>query len=132
MPDLQFPIAAMYIGINLIVSTLLGILVTKTRATYKIDILDGGNKDVTKAMRAHGNNAEYAPLAMLGLLALEMLGGHLYLIHGLGIVFTVSRLLHAQGMYMTTGASAGRLIGTSLTWLVSIVLGVACIYYTVM
>lgn len=92
MNELQISISAIYIGVNLVIATVLGVLVTKSRAKYRVDILDGGNDDVIKAMRAHGNNAEYTPFALLGLAILEVLGAHPYFLHGLGITLTLSRL----------------------------------------
>lgn len=84
---------------------------------------------MTKAIRAHGNFIEYVPLAVITIGLTEMAGGPKWLLHGMGLVLLVARVLHAQGMYQTLGRSFGRLAGTSLTWIVLAVGGVSCLYY---
>lgn len=54
---------------------------------------------LTKAIRAHGNAAEYIPLFSLGLLYLNAAAPS-HFIDGLAIVVVLSRILHAAGMFL--------------------------------
>lgn len=117
-------VSGLYLGICLIISTLLSINVVRNRARYKVDMLHGDNIDVLKAMRVHGNHIEYAPYALLGLMALELSGLSNAWLHGIGATLVTGRLLHAYGIYSSTGVTFGRVAGMSLTWLVGLVIAV--------
>lgn len=99
--------------------------VAGTRHREKIGIGDGGNKALSRAIRAHANLAEHAPFALLLMLTYELAGGAGWLLIASGTVFVVARLLHAAGMLRTAGASFGRFWGVVLTWVVLVVLALA-------
>ena len=74
-----------------------------------------------RAVRAHGNNTEYVPIALILLLLARTLGGSLFLIHSIGLPLTVGRVLHATGFLTRghetpSGHSYLRLSGTILTF----------------
>lgn len=129
MPALPLQLTAIYTGLLVLLGVFLGIMVTRARIANAVDIGDGGKEAMTKAVRAHGNFIEYVPLAVITIGLIEMAGGPKWLLHGMGIVLLVARVLHAQGLYQTVGQSFGRLAGTSLTWIVLAVGGIACLYY---
>ena len=54
--------------------------------------------DLERAIRAHGNFAEYVPLALLLLFFGETLGFPKILLHVLGTVLIAGRLSHAYGL----------------------------------
>jgi hypothetical protein len=56
-----------------------------------------GDERFTRAVRAHGNLGEYAPLFLLLLGVYEIQGGHHWLLVGMSTLFVLSRLLHAVG-----------------------------------
>ena len=126
-----FPLqaTAIYAGILLLIGLVLGALTTRARVKNSVLIGDGGKEPVIKAIRAHANFAEYVPLAVIGIGLAEMAGGPAWLVHGMGVVLVLARLAHAQGMYQTTALSPGRLAGATLTWIVYLVAGLACLYY---
>lgn len=96
-------LAFIYVGLSLYV--ILG------RWKYKIGLGDGGQKDLARRVRMHGNFAEYVPLALLLLFFLDHLRYSPAIIHLLGIVLVVARLAHAQGLYSSDFASVGRSVG---------------------
>ncbi|MEQ1890684.1 MAG: MAPEG family protein, partial [Alphaproteobacteria bacterium] len=53
------PISTLYIGLNALIMLILALLVVRGRLQTSIEIGDGGNEDMIKATRAHGNNVEY-------------------------------------------------------------------------
>lgn len=110
-----FQIAALYIALNLILAPILMYRVGQVRLGKKINLGDGGDELMLSRIRAHGNFTENAPLALLGLVGLAMLGAHPIALHIFGAAFFIGRILHAMGMAKTFGQ--GRLVGTLLTLL---------------
>jgi uncharacterized membrane protein YecN with MAPEG domain len=91
------------------------------------EIKDDGS--LQRKIRAHGNFAEYVPMGLLFILALELMQEPAWLVWLLGGVLTFSRIAHAYGLIKTYGPSPGRAIGFFLTWFVYVVGASACIYY---
>jgi uncharacterized membrane protein YecN with MAPEG domain len=133
MPDLSnaaFLAAALYVGLNLILLVLLGLNVSLNRRGKQISVGDGGDDKVTGAVRAHGNQAEWAPLFMVGLVVAALMGIPAYAIHAVGGTFTAGRVLHAFGMLSTTGVSFGRFAGSLLTLLAGLLLGAGLVVHS--
>lgn len=128
MTEFPLSITLVYLGLNALIMLALGVIVSVARLKTRIDLGDGGNATLLQAIRAHGNNSEYVPIALIMLAALELMAGPPWLLHGLGGALTLGRLLHAQGLYQSSGRSFGRVLGTSLTWLVLAAGGGACLY----
>ncbi|MEA5502511.1 MAPEG family protein [Halotia wernerae UHCC 0503] len=82
-----------------------------------------------RKVRAHGNFAEYVPLGLLFVIALELMHSQIWLVWLLGGALTLGRIAHGYGLIKTYGPSLGRAIGFFLTWLVYVVGSLACIYY---
>jgi uncharacterized membrane protein YecN with MAPEG domain len=97
-----------------------------------IHLGDGGDALMLRAIRGHGNFAEYVPLALILLAALELNGTSLYVLHGLGFALLVGRLLHGYAFSFTEQFAFGRFWGTSLTYLVLGVEALLCLYQAVM
>ena len=120
-----------YAALNALIMLVLSVLVVRARVTTQTAIGDGGKPAMAGPLRAHANNAEYVPMALILLWALASpLGGSIWMIHGVGAPLTIGRILHAIGLTGSTGPSALRLLGTTLTWIAFIV-GIASIFYLV-
>jgi uncharacterized protein len=120
-----------YAALNALIMLVLGVLVTRARVTYRVDIGDGGVAEVAGPLRAHANNTEYVPMALLLLWALASpLGGSIWLIHAMGGTLTLGRLFHAIGLSQSTGPSTFRLIGIMLTW-ISFIVGIVGVFYLI-
>ena len=102
----------MYASLLAVLVVILAMLVVRLRRGLKIGIGDGGNRDLARAIRVHGNAIESIPLFLILLAVYEINGGNVTLLHILGGVFFVSRVLHARGMLVSAGASRGRELGT--------------------
>lgn len=87
------------------------------------------NGVLQRKVRAYGNFAEYVPLGLLFIVALELMHSQAWLVWLLGGVLTVARITHAYGLIKTYGPSPGRAIGFFMTWFVYVVGSIACIYY---
>ena len=102
----------------------LAINIIRMRLQFKVGIGDGGNKALGKAIRVHGNFAEYIPIALLMLAAYEINGANPMWLHGLGALLFIGRVLHAIGLSKTTRTSKQRQIGTLSVFLVIIILAI--------
>jgi len=129
MDSAAVSVTLLYAGLNALILLTLAVLTVRVRVVTKTDIGTGDNVSMTKAVRAHGNAAEYIPMALILIGVLELSGAPPTFLHSLGAALTASRLLHAQGIYSTLGTSPGRLVGTLLAWLVMAVGAGACLYY---
>lgn len=89
---------------------------------------DGGDQALLRVIRGHANFAEYVPLALLMMGFLEVSRYSIYVVHALGIVLLVARLLHGYALSFTEHFSFGRVWGSTLTFIVLAIEAVLCIY----
>ena len=82
-----------------------------------------------RKIHAHGNFVEYVPLALMFILALELMRSPNWLLWLLAVTLTVARIIYAWGVITTYGPSIGRAIGFFATWFVYILGSTACTYY---
>lgn len=124
------PVTSIYIALNgLIMLGLAYLVVAARQANFKADGKLEGPRD--NRIRAHANNTEYVPMALLMMVALEFQGAEIWLLHGLGIVLTVSRVLHGYGRGSGDGANFGRFYGTLGTWIMFVVAALAILWYAI-
>lgn len=91
---------------------------------HGVSLGDGGDPELLRRIRGHGNFAEYVPLLLLLLAMLEFGGGHPpWLLHVLGATLVVARLLHGVALSFAQGWKFGRFYGTLLTFVLLLVLG---------
>ena len=114
---MPFQMVAFYAAINALLMLVLGMLVVRARVSTRTEIGDGADPGLLGPLRAHGNNTEYVPMAVLLMMILYALGASVGVIHAVGATLTVGRILHAIGISRNVGASAPRLVGMVLTWL---------------
>lgn len=126
---LRLEIAALYAGVNILILLILAVLVVAGRRKHKISLGDAGNEDFSRAVRAHGNAAEYIPAGIVGLLFLALLdpSAPTWLLHAAGLSLTVGRILHGIGLH-TGMVNAGRMIGMLLTWIAYLLIGGGLLY----
>ena len=110
-------ITLLYAGLCTILVVILAIRVAYWRFKHKIGIGDGGDRELLKRVRAHGNAIENMPLALILLGGMELNGYSNNLIHGFGSILLVSRAAHAWGLSHSSGTSRGRFMGSLFTWL---------------
>jgi hypothetical protein len=121
-----------YVALNALIMLVLSVLVSRARVATQTMIGDGdGNPAMTGPLRAHGNNTEYVPMALLLMWALvSPLGGSIWLVHGVGLPLTIGRILHGWGLHTSTGPTTLRFIGIILTWIAFIV-GIVGVFWLV-
>jgi hypothetical protein len=112
------PVVALYGALNAILNIVLAANVSRGRGKHKVSIGTGDSDEMLRVSRAHGNNAEFVPLALVMLLILELMGGPSLWLHVLGGSLFVARLLHWAGILIKKSPNPYRFIGTAVTWLV--------------
>jgi len=123
-------ITLLYAGLCAILVVILAVRVAYWRFRHKVGIGDGGDRELLKRVRAHGNAIENIPLALILLGGMELNGYNGAVIHGFGAVLFVSRLAHAIGLSRSSGTSAGRFAGSLFTWLLMLTMaGFAIVGY---
>ena len=76
----------------------LSLRVIRHRRAERIPLGSGGNAALERAIRAHGNFAEFVPFAVLLLILAEWGGTWPWLLHALGALLVTARLSHGMGM----------------------------------
>jgi uncharacterized membrane protein YecN with MAPEG domain len=121
-----------YAAVNALIMLALSMRVVRARFRTNTAIGDGGKPEMAAPLRAHANNAEYIPVALILLWALASpLGRSIWLIHGMGVTLTLGRILHAIGLSRSIGPSPLRLAGMVLTW-IALVVGIAGVLWFVL
>lgn len=124
-----------YAALLVLVFLRLSMRTIKLRRQLKIAIGAGGNPTMHRAMRVHGNFAEYVPLSLLLIFLFELQGGHFLLIHLFGACLLLGRLAHAHGvsrekedyryrvygMLMTFTVLAGSAVGVLVLYVVELI-----------
>lgn len=102
----------------------LAINIIRLRKKFKVGINDGGNKDLAKAIRIHGNFAEYVPVALILLACYELNNASVIMLHALGAALLAGRALHVIGLSKTIGISMQRQVGMLATFFVILILAI--------
>jgi len=119
---------ALYAALVGLLAAALTVRVIRCRVKTGIQAGDGGNAELGQAIRAHANLTEQAPLALLLIAAVEMLGTPGAWVHALGVVLVLARLSSAWGLSHSLGASQPRQTGAGLTLLVVVVSSLLILY----
>ncbi|MEX6632333.1 MAPEG family protein [Hyphococcus lacteus] len=122
--------AAFWVGLNALLLIVLSARVGRARWKNRVNLGDGDNPDMLKAIRTQGNYIEYAPAALGGLVLLALLNAPIVLVHGLGALFFLSRVFHLLGLGMGVWGK-GRLFGTVGTMFTLLITGCSLIYFAI-
>lgn len=118
--------AGLWVGIHLITTLLLALNVTRHRVLQGQGKVDESR--MNQAVRAHGNNIEYVPAALIAVVLLALLGYEILWINLLGGILFLARVMHGYGMQVsTTGLPKTRFLGNIITWLIYLVLSTVLI-----
>lgn len=129
MQYVPFPvITSFYAGLLALMLIALSFYVIKGRLKNKIGLGDGGNDDMMKRMRIHGNFTEYVPMLLILLFLMETTGFEAWMLHIYGLLIVISRSLHALGIYKSSVSSTPRFVGMIGTFTLLFLGGFACIF----
>jgi len=94
----MFIVTSIFTAILTLFYLVLTLRIITIRETHKVSLGDGGVDELQRAIRAHGNFAEYVPIALICLACLEGNGAPWWITVPLGIAIVTGRVLHALGM----------------------------------
>lgn len=119
---MPYSITLLYAGLSGLLLLALSFQVVGLRRKHRIGLGAGDQPALERAIRVHANFCEYVPLALLLLLVLELSAALPALIlHALGVMLILGRVLHAVGLSASAGTSPGRFVGTLLSWLMILI-----------
>lgn len=117
-----FSAVGIYTSLNMVILVWLGAMTGKLRGKHKVSIGDGGVAHLTRIIRGHANAVENMPIFLIMLLIAALLGMPVLIIHGLGLVFTIGRGLHAWHFIQEDATIHTRMYGFSLALLAQVLL----------
>ncbi len=119
---MNFPaISLTYLAILALIYSALSLVVVAFRAKLDIPFGDGGNENLHRSIRAHGNFNEWVPLISILVIALEMHGEPSLHIHLLMGALLIARIIHPVAFASTINSPTyfvGRVLGALTSWLV--------------
>ena len=95
------PITAVYAALLTLLFVFLSGRVIAWRRAQRIEIGDGADKELLRRMRVHANFVEYTPFFLVLMALAESLATPKLILHALGAVFVVGRILHAYALSQT-------------------------------
>jgi uncharacterized membrane protein YecN with MAPEG domain len=122
------PITGLYAGLLTLISLYLWMGVSGTRMKTRISLLHGDDLHLAEKVRRHANFSEHVPLALVLLGIIEINHARAGLLHGLGIVLTLGRVLHPLGIRHDVIPHPLRGIGAGATFVVTLVAGAVAIW----
>lgn len=90
--------------------------VIRERRLTGVPLGHGTAPNLERAIRAHGNYAEYVPLTLLLLAFVELAGNQPWVVHGLCLVLLSGRVVHAIGISRAPENYFFRTAGMALTF----------------
>ena len=109
-------VTPIYAGLVTLLFLLLSVRVIRLRRSTHVPLGDGGERSLMRSLRAHGNSAEYAPLAIILMALLELQGLSVWSLHVIGILLLSGRSIHALGVSREPENYRLRTLGMALTF----------------
>lgn len=109
-------ITPVYAAVAALLFVFLSVRVIRSRGATKTGIGDGGNRTLQRAIRAHGNFAEYVPLTLILMALAELQDRAAFSLHFVGIFLLAGRLVHAYGVSQEPELFKLRVAGMIMTF----------------
>tara|TARA_Y100000588_G_scaffold203641_1_gene217454 strand:+ start:56 stop:445 length:390 start_codon:yes stop_codon:yes gene_type:complete len=113
---MAIPITAVTAALLGLVFVVLSIRVIRLRRENSVSLGDGGNEALQRAIRGHGNCAEYAPVGILLLLIAELQGANATWLLIVAAALLLGRAAHGYAFGFTTNNPPLRVSGMILTF----------------
>ncbi len=121
------PITALYAGLLALLCIVLSLRVIGARRSARVALGDGGDKMLQRRIRVQANFVEYTPLALILIGLAESLRTDARLLHAIGGVLLIGRLVHAIGLSQPQEWLALRQFGMLATFAAIITAAGACV-----
>lgn len=113
---MSISVTVFFVALMALIQFPMTVAVGLQRTRNGIYFMDGGDTEMMRRMRAHGNFIETVPITLLAMAAAEFSGAPAALLWTGGLILLVGRMLH----YVTIrryGWAIGRAIGMAMTFL---------------
>jgi len=107
---------SIYAGLVSLIFVALSFRVIGARRSLRVGLGDGGDPLLLRRLRAHGNFAEYVPMALILMALIEWQTNAFLIVHLMGASLIVGRLAHAYGVSAEPELPKLRVIGMALTF----------------
>ena len=104
----------------------------RRRRGARIALGAGDSPVMQRAIRVHGNFAEYVTLALILMMLVELGGSVAWLLHGVGSSLLIGRIVHAYGVGQTDENYRFRVFGMGLTFGAIVTLALMCLWSTLL
>ena len=111
-------IITIYTSLLGLIFIILSFRTLRLRRKLRIAVGDSGNVEMLRAIRAHSNFAEYAPFSLFLIFLVENSGCTSFLIHILGSMLLLGRIVHAYGISQVDEKFQYRVSGMASTFFV--------------
>ncbi len=109
-------VTPLYAGLATLFFVFLSFRVIGMRRAAHVALGDGGDRLLMRRLRAHGNFAEYVPLAIVLMALAELQDTSVWILHFIGVVLIAGRLVHAYGVSQEPERIKLRVAGMVLTF----------------
>jgi hypothetical protein len=121
------PVTAFYAALLAVIFVGLSLRVIFARGESGTLLGDGGNPELQRRIRVHGNFSEYVPFAIILLGLAEGLGAPHVLLHVLGLTLLAGRLAHALGVSRPPEVPAIRVVAMGCTLTMMVLSAMSCL-----
>jgi len=126
-----FAIVGIYAALNTFILLWISIATGRLRARHKVSIGDGGVPHLVRILRGHANAIENMPMFFLLLAVAAVMAAPAWLLHLLGLVFTIGRVIHAWHFIQEDAPGWQRGAGYGLTFLALVVLALGVLGHAI-
>ena len=109
-------ITSFYAAILALLYVVLAILVVRQRIKHRVGLGTGKEPRMLQTVRMHGNFAEYVPLLLILVALLELQQSPVWQLHLVAGLTFAGRVLHAVGLWRSSGTSVPRFVGMLSTF----------------
>lgn len=124
-------ITALYAGLLGLLFLGLSIVVIRRRGSEEVGLGSGGKVPLERAIRGHGNFAEYVPLVLILISIMELNQIAVWLLHLTGGLLLLGRLMHGYCFAFTESLVPARVGGALLTFVALVIGSVSCLWIAV-
>ena len=117
------PTALTAAGLAALINLWLAIRCGQVRTKSSISIGDGGDEALIRRMRAHSNFIEFTPIVLILIGLIEYAAGTSTWLWAVMAIYMLGRVAHGIGMDGVGPLAKGRMVGTLITMLTTVGLG---------
>ncbi len=108
-------VTAIFSSVLTLIFIKLSFKVIELRKIHKVSIGSGGVDVLERAMRAHANFSEYAPISLILMASLELNGAPWPVVAIVGVFLVLGRYFHAKGIHEEGVDIENRVTGMKFT-----------------